>query len=59
MIIKIYLLLWALLALATAVLYVIGYLHPLVIAALGLVGVGLCFMGMMSVVPTLLEHEAK
>lgn len=57
MILKIYFAFWAALLLLALALYLVGLWHPLVVAFLCFCGITLSFMGMISVVPTYLEHE--
>jgi hypothetical protein len=55
---KIYFYTWLAIAAIAAVFYVTGNMTMLAISVFGMLAFGMVFMGMMNVLPSVLEHEA-
>ena len=55
---KIYFYTWLVIAAIAGVFYVTGNMSMLAISVFGMIAFGMVFMGMMNVLPTVLEHEA-
>jgi len=55
---KIYFYAWLAIAAIAGLFYVTGNMTVLAISVFGLIAFGMVFMGMMNVLPTILEHEA-
>jgi len=56
---KIYLYTWLATAAIAGLFYVTGNMTVLAISVFGMIAFGMVFMGMMNVLPTILEHEAE
>lgn len=56
MITKVYFMLWGLLFLAAAVIFLIGSMTPMTLVVFGFISFGMVFMGMMGVLPILVTH---
>jgi hypothetical protein len=57
--VKAYLSIWVLLGMIAAILFLTGNVDDLILAFLSLIGAGLSFIGMIPILPMIMEHEEK
>jgi hypothetical protein len=58
MLVKIYWIVWAVTAVAAFSIYALGAFSPLVTVTFGFIVFGIVFMGMISVLPSMVSHPA-